>query len=348
MNKQDYLALSTIKGISSSSLNQLLSAAQSNDQNALGLIHTLISEKATPKTLDQMLNWEQSTNHHLITLADTNYPTMLKHIADPPMVLFVKGNIELLKSTYHFAVVGSRRASSQGLKNSFDFSYALAQQGLSIVSGMAYGIDAQAHYAALKANAPTIAVLGTGIDKIYPKRNEKLAIALGHHGLLISEYPLGTPPHAYNFPKRNRIISGMSLGVLIIEASLRSGSLITANLALEQGRDVFAIPGNIHNHQSKGCLSLIKSGAKLVENINDIIEEFDLKMAPKPSKSVNFLTKGLENHLQNLVKCVGNEFTSVHDIMLKSKLLPQQLSCYLVDLELKGIIKSLPGGYMRI
>src|SRR3989338_3291423 len=233
-----------------------------------------ISEDALASTLI----WLQDDNNHVVTLADSAYPQALLNIPDPPLLLYVKGRLDLLNRSA-LAVVGSRNPTPHRIHNPQHFAKSLSDAGLCIISGMAHGIDAAAHRGALRCQGnncgSSIGVVGTGLDKVYPAANRDLAHLLAQQGALISEFPLGTPPLAANFPRRNRIISGMSAGCLVVEASLQSGSLITARLALEQGRDVFAIPGSIHAPQSKGCHALLKQGAKLVETAQDILEELD-------------------------------------------------------------------------
>ena len=218
------------------------------------------------------IDWLQFSDNHLITLADSHYPQKLLEISDPPPVIYAKGDLDCLNSLA-FAIVGSRNASVQGEKNAEAFAQTLSQHGLCIVSGLALGIDAAAHLGALKAGKKTIAVVGTGLDIVYPAKHRDLAHQIAAQGLIISEFPIGTTSLPENFPRRNRIISGLSLGCLVVEANVKSGSLITARFAAEQGREVFAIPGSIHSPMSKGCHALIKQGAKLVDHINDITDE---------------------------------------------------------------------------
>src|SRR5437667_4356296 len=223
------------------------------------------------------LDWAAAPGHDVVTLADEHYPRALLETPDPPPVLYALGRTELLQHPW-LAVVGSRNATAQGEHNAESFAKALSDAGLSIVSGLAIGIDAAAHRGGLAGASSTIAVPGTGIDLVYPKRNAELVAAIAERGLLISEFPLGTAPLANNFPRRNRLISGLAQGCLVVEAALASGSLITARSAADQGREVFAIPGSIHSPLSKGCHLLIKQGAKLVENSNDILEELGAAM----------------------------------------------------------------------
>lgn len=222
---------------------------------------------------DTILRWlEHSAAHHLIALGQESYPWLLQQIPDPPALLFLSGNPQLLHLP-QLAVVGSRKPTANGFNDARCFSRALAELGWGITSGLAEGIDAAAHQGALESGGATIAVLGTGIDRIYPARNQSLFEQIQQQGLLVSEYPLGTPPRGPNFPKRNRIVSGLSVGVLVVEAALKSGSLISARLAAEQDREVFAIPGSIHQPQNKGCHQLIRQGAKLTETVEDIHAE---------------------------------------------------------------------------
>ena len=219
------------------------------------------------------LNWLAQDNNHLITLADEIYPKSLLEISDPPPMLFAKGDLSTLNLP-SIGIVGSRNASTQGERNAENFAQALAESGLCIVSGMALGIDGAAHRGALKADkGRTIAVVGTGLDIVYPSKHRDLAHKIASQGLMLSEFSIGTPSRPENFPQRNRIISGLSLGCLVVEANIQSGSLITAKFAIEQGREVFAIPGSIHSPVSKGCHLLIKQGAKLVDTTQDITDE---------------------------------------------------------------------------
>ena len=238
------------------------------DEDLARKINAGVDVDAIAATLD----WLKKDNAHIVTLADANYPKLLLEISNPPAVLYAIGNLQWLNQP-SIAVVGSRNATPQGEKNAEEFSASLCNSGLCVISGMALGIDGAAHRGALKSNGATIAVVGTGLDIVYPARHRELAHKIVERGLIISEFPFGTPSKAQNFPRRNRLISGLSLGCLVVEANIDSGSLITARLATEQGREVFAIPGSIHSPVTKGCHKLIKQGAKLVENTQDILEE---------------------------------------------------------------------------
>ncbi len=285
--------------------------------------------------------WLDDPQNNIVTLADADYPQALLNIPDPPLLLYVKGRRELLNQPA-LAIVGSRNATTQGLSNAEAFAQAVSVAGLCIVSGMAHGIDAAAHRGGLRGQGSSIGVVGTGLDKIYPAANRELAHQLAQEGALISEFSLGTPPLAANFPRRNRIISGLSLGCLVVEASLQSGSLITARMALEQGREVFAIPGSIHAPQSKGCHHLIKQGAKLVERAQDILEELG-HFAASPSRQVAVP----EEH--PLFAHLGFDPVDMDSLIQRSGLTIEALSAILLQLELEGVVATLPGGlYQRI
>lgn len=298
-----------------------------------------------PAALKSALSWLSQPGNRLLTLADTDYPPQLLQISDPPIVLYVRGRAELLRQPA-IAIVGSRNATAAGLGNSEAFAAALSEAGLCVVSGLAAGIDAAAHRGALRGRASSIAVCGTGLDRVYPARNRALAHQLAEQGALISEFPLGTPPAASNFPRRNRIISALSLGCLVVEANLQSGSLITARQALEQGRDVFAIPGSIHSPLAKGSHWLIKQGAKLVENVRDILDELGLPSAAPATTP----TSGLEasDHAR-LLAAMGYEPIDLESICEASGLTPEVASAMLLALELDGTIGRMPGGlYQRL
>lgn len=293
-------------------------------------------------TLATTLEWLQQTGNQIVTLADADYPRALLNIPDPPLLLYVKGCLALLNQPA-LAVVGSRNATPQGKQNAEAFSQSLSESGLCVVSGMAQGIDAAAHRGALRGRGSSIAVVGTGLDRVYPAAHRELAHQLAEQGVLISEFPLGTPPLPANFPRRNRIISGLSLGCLVVEASLQSGSLITVRLAMEQGREVFAIPGSIHAPQSKGCHALIKQGAKLTESAQDILEELEqvfrgaVDAPPSVQADSDFLTQ------------LGFDPVDLDTLSLRSGLTISELSAMLLTLELEGRVQLLPGNlYQRI
>jgi len=244
--------------------------------------------------LTRTCEWMSMPGNHILTLADIAYPRALLTMPDPPPLLYVKGRAELLQ-TRSVAVVGSRSATPQGIEDARRFAHALSDAGLAVVSGLAFGIDAAAHRGALEGRGSTVAVIGTGADLVYPAQHRPLAHEIAAHGVIVSEWPLGTPARSANFPQRNRLIAGLAGGVLIVEAAMRSGSLITARLANEMGRDVFAIPGSIHAPLSRGCHRMIKQGAKLVETPEEVLEEFGLAPAPTVEKSAGGSRQGVSN-----------------------------------------------------
>ncbi len=297
------------------------------------------------------LNWLEKDNAHLVTFADSTYPNQLLEISNPPAVLYAIGNVHWLNHPA-IAMVGSRSATTQGEKNAEDFAESLCNQGLCVVSGMALGIDGAAHRGALKANGATIAVVGTGLDIVYPAKHRDLAHKIAERGLIISEFPLGTPSKAQNFPRRNRIISGLSLGCLVVEANIDSGSLITARLATEQGREVFAIPGSIHSPVTKGCHLLIMQGAKLVENTQDVLEELKIT---RPNVSPLGLTGEADNNAPISLEAnavlgfMGFDPVGFETLLGISGLTAEMLSSMLMMLELEGKITSAAGGkYQRL
>jgi len=280
----------------------------------------------------------------LLTLHDERYPRILKTIYNPPPFLYVKGKIQN-EDRSALAVVGSRNASSYGKSITRQLARSLTRRGFTIVSGLARGIDTAAHKGALEAGGRTLAVLGSGIDVIYPWENKTLAKAIIENGALISEFPLGTQPEATNFPSRNRIISGIALGTVIIEASVRSGSLITASLALEQGREVFAVPGNVDSPWSKGTNRLIKEGAKLVTDPEDIVEEIrpqcDLSGEPENEKTAE--AKKLSPETKKILDLMETNPVHIDTLIKKSGFPSGKISGLLLDLELKGFVSQLSG-----
>ncbi|MCD6500901.1 DNA-processing protein DprA [bacterium] len=273
-----------------------------------------------------------------LKIGDKNYPDLLKKIPDPPKILYIRG--ELAKNEPCFSIVGTRKCSDYGKELAFSIAQDLAETGITVVSGMARGIDTMAHKGALESGGRTIAVLGTGIDErsIYPQENLKLAKKiLKNGGCLISEYPPGTPGIKWNFPERNRIISGISLGVLVVEAKFGSGALITANWAKEQRRKIFAVPGPVHSKNSQGPHSLIKKGAKLVENANDILEELNLPKAERKKLKGGSLEENL------ILKVLKEGSLHIDKIIEKTKLSPQIVSANLSLMEIEGKVKNLGG-----
>lgn len=288
-------------------------------------------------SVERALHWSSQPGHHIVTLADARYPRLLLEIPDPPPLLYAKGNVELLGRPA-LAVVGSRNGTAQGLRNAEAFSRTFSEGGLTIVSGLALGIDAAAHRGGLAGAGSTIAVLGTGIDVVYPKSNAALFSEIAGRGLLLSEYPLGTPSIAHNFPRRNRLISGLARGCLVIEAALGSGSLITARLAADQGREVFAIPGSIHSPLSKGCHSLIKQGAKLVDAAEDVLSEFGTwSHASTAAQQDCDADTGLLAHM-------GFDPVDIDALCARANLPAESIAAELLRLELDGLVATLPGG----
>ncbi len=334
----------TPEGIFSARLNQLSEIV--NDE-----IAQKISKGVAVDAIASMIKWLEKENAHLITLADSTYPQRLLEVSNPPALLFAIGNLHWLNHPT-IAMVGSRSATPQGEKNAEDFAKSLCEQGLCVASGMALGIDGAAHRGALKANGATIAVVGTGLDIVYPARHRDLAHKIAERGLILSELPLGTPPKAQNFPRRNRLISGLSLGCLVVEANIESGSLITARLAAEQGREIFAIPGSIHSPVTKGCHQLIKQGAKLVESVQDILEEINWVKIAKSLSSVSPngpLADLTPNALQanTVLDLMGFDVISFEQLRTSTGLTTESLSSMLMLLELENEIKSLAGGHYQ-
>jgi len=349
-----WLALSLVRGLGGEGARRLLQEFGSPEavlaapaSTLSGYVKADVAAAITRGIADDLLapalSWLEEDLNQLITLGDSDYPQALLNIADPPLLLYVKGRLDLLNATA-LAIVGSRNATPQGNSNAEEFSKSLSDAGLCIISGMAHGIDAAAHRGALRGMSSSIAVVGTGLDKVYPAANRDLAHSLAAQGALISEFPLGTPPVATNFPRRNRIISGMSIGCLVVEASLQSGSLITARLAMEQGRDVFAIPGSIHSPQSKGCHALIKQGAKLAETAQDILEELP---GVRRIDTGTPQTPGSQNQDFDLLERIGFDPVSMDGLCARSGLTVSQLSAMLLTLELEGRITALPGGLFQ-
>jgi len=293
-------------------------------------------------------DWLQDPDHHQLRLGEDAFPELLAQIPGPPSLLYVIGDPELLHLPA-LAIVGSRNPTSAGKHNAFEFARHLGSAGFCIVSGLAQGIDEQAHRGALAAGTPTIAFLGHGIDRVYPACNLELAHEIASRGALVSEFPLGTPPHKSLFPQRNRLISGSSFGTLVVEAARRSGSLITARLAAEQGREVFAIPGSIHNPLSRGCHKLIQQGAKLVETADDIVAELGplarhVMQSAEESKELESSTVTGDDEYTGLLKFLGHDPSSADELVGRSGLTIDQVSSMLLILELEGKVEKLSGG----
>jgi DNA processing protein len=358
-DQEPWLALSLVPEVGGHTLRKLLLAFGTPDavlgQNCRELERIISASQAARLTaaspgqaIAAAIAWLSHDTHHLVTLADSDYPRLLLEISDPPPVLYLAGDRRLLAAVA-LAVVGSRTPTAQGLDNAQAFARALSDAGITIVSGLAEGIDAAAHRGALAGKSSSIAVVGTGLDRVYPARNRDLAAAIRENGALISEFALGTGAHPGNFPRRNRIISGLARGCLIVEAALKSGSLITARCALEQGRDVFAIPGSIHSPLTKGCHALIKQGAKLVESAADILEELGepgVASAISPCEAA----ANADDHPEaaRLLPHVGYDPVDVDALSSRSGLPAQAVTAGLLFLELAGRVAVLPGGlYQR-
>ena len=365
-----WLRLGLISGVGDSTIRKLLGAfglpeqvfAASRTEVAAVVGETqaervrgAVGNREVADAVEHALRWLEAPGNHVVTLADPDYPRDLLDAADPPPLLYLKGRRELL-GWHAIAIVGSRNATAQGIANAESFAAALSQAGLCVVSGLALGIDAAAHRGAMRQDpgaggasgaqtgpGSTIAVIGTGADIVYPARNRDLAHAIAERGLIVSEFPLGTPATAANFPRRNRIISGLSKGVLVIEAALRSGSLITARLAGEQGRDVFALPGSIHSPLAKGCHQLIKQGAKLVDAVDDILDELGIG-SPTGAAGSPAADAPARNAL---IEALGHDPISIDALGERTGIASHVLSAQLLELELAGQIAQLPGGLVQ-
>jgi len=338
---------------STSALQQVVTALQAQALAQVPLGWADLSQE----TWHWLHTQEPQIGRTVVTLGDADYPSALLNIPDPPLMLYALGQTHALQSLrmeQSLAMVGSRNPTHQGADNAREFARSLTASGLTVVSGLALGIDGAAHEGALQgANAavlPTMAVVGTGLDRVYPKQHRDLAHRIAEKGLLLSEYPLGTPPLAAHFPRRNRLISGLSQATLVVEAALQSGSLITAKQALEQGRDVMAIPGSIHSAQSKGCHWLIKQGAKLVESAQDILEEM------QPPDALGPLALQLDKPQDEpmgaepedpLLHALGHDPVSLDALQARSGWSTAQLQAQLLELELMGRVGRLPGGLFQ-
>jgi len=355
-NREALILLNMVEGLSPPKAKELLSKLdEPKDVFSLKAkeLKTIFGENIGEKVFSKRNSSEFLTELKLIekekidilAILDREYPSLLTEIYDPPLLLYLKGRKECL-SKKCLAIVGSRRASFYGLSSAEKFAYSLAYLGLVVVSGLARGIDTSAHKGALSAGGETVGVLGSGLLNIYPKENTSLASQIIERGCLISEFPLTKPPFRENFPRRNRVISGLSLGVLVVEATQRSGALITANFALEQGREIFALPGSYNSPQSKGVHSLIKQGAKLVDCVEDILEELNIELGSSHQSlktSLNLSEK--ENRVFNLI---DKGVKDIETLSQQSQLERSSLYQVLLSLTIKGLIKELPGKvYMK-
>ena len=343
-------------------LRQVVSAAQAQALTAEPPDWTLVC--------DQVHDWlSAGPNRQLITLADTTYPRELLETADPPLLLYLLGDAQLLAHPRKVAVVGSRNPTPQGVLNAREMSRALAAAGVCVVSGLALGVDGAAHEGALDAGGGTIAVVGTGLDRVYPSRHRELAHRIAASGLVVSEFRLGTSPVSSNFPKRNRIIAGLSQGTLVVEAALASGSLITARLAADMGREVFAIPGSIHATQAKGCHALIRQGAKLVESAQDVLEDLRFSVAltalgrkdsdpfsdaahseasmSSPIDANSAIAKHESPAAQGLLDALGFDIQGLDQLQARTGLPTPVLQTLLLELELDGHVARMPGGQFQ-
>nr|MDP2191112.1 DNA-processing protein DprA [Rhodoferax sp.] len=392
-----WLRLTLTPGVGNETARKLLAAfglpAAVFGQSAAALLQVVNPAQATAlraeplelaALLERTWTWLQeagqdSAQRHIMVLGDADYPASLLTIDDPPLMLYLLGagifssntslttanktqtatNLIANSLTQSIAVVGSRNPTPQGAANARHFSKALGQAGLTVVSGLALGVDGAAHEGALDSIVPgskklaTVAVVGTGLDRVYPKSHLELAHRIAQNGLLISEYPLGTPPLAANFPKRNRIIAGLAQGTLVIEAALQSGSLITARLSAEQGKDVFAIPGSIHSPLARGCHALIKQGAKLVESAQDVLEEMKLDggpawaIDPVAADDPGERAEGLFETEHALLDDLGFDPVGLDALQARSGMDTAHLQAQLMALELDGLVARLPGGLFQ-
>jgi DNA processing protein len=297
----------------------------------------------TQTAVERSLEWAELPGCRVIPLSDPEYPRLLYEIPDPPTLLFARGVVELANRPA-LAVVGSRNATPQGMSNAERFAKAFSASGITVVSGLALGIDAAAHRGGLAGEGSTIAVLGTGVDVVYPARNATLAVEIAERGLLLSEFALGTQPIAHHFPRRNRLISGLGRGVVVVEAAVASGSLITARTALEQGREVFAIPGSIHSPLARGCHALIKSGAKLVDSVEDVLSELGGWQHASTLQELPTLRAAEPGLLAQM----GFDPVDLDALCARAGMPADKVSAQLLRLELDGRVVALPGGrYQR-
>jgi len=366
MDYEAWLLLNHVPGLGAISYHKLLQHfseprtalnARGEELKQLGLNQAVISalQSIDPDIIASDLAWLSQEHHHLISFNDVRYPALLKQIADPPPLLYVRGDPDFLLQP-QLAMVGSRNPTASGERTARDFARYLADAGITITSGLASGIDGACHEGALKGLAGTIALVAHGLDKVYPASHHKLAAEIAQHGAIVSEMPIGTEPQRGLFPRRNRIISGLSLGTLVVEAALRSGSLITARHAMEQGREVFAIPGSIHNPLARGCHSLIRQGAKLVETADDILEELAPHLGqsqpaarPDTEQAKTSLRQAeLDPDHQKLLKCLDFEPRPIDTIVDCSGFSAAEVASMLLILELEGSIVCKNGHYARV
>lgn len=355
MNKfslQDYLTLLLCPSLGPKTLSKWLAAHVHAIESRHDLDYTLLNEShqayfaAPPHALINRYMVEIDAKQiQWVGLFDEAYPTRLKEISAPPLILFYFGDVSLLQAP-QLAIVGTRNPTVSGKETAYEFAFRCAEAGLTITSGLALGVDTSAHQGALAAKCKTVAVLGTGVDVIYPKRNQSLYRDIIGAGLVVSEFLPGTVPKPEHFPRRNRIVSGLSLGTLVVEAEIKSGSLITARYALEQNREVFAVPGSIRNSMAQGCHYLIKQGAKLCENAEDILSEFALFYENRLYINVEPTKKIVE--ACPVLNCLGYEATSIDALQLRTQWPIEELTARLLDLELEDKVAKVAEGYMKV
>ncbi|XYI34117.1 DNA-processing protein DprA [Cupriavidus oxalaticus] len=298
---------------------------------------------------ERTLRWLDTPGNHLVTLADDAYPRRLFDLADPPPLLYIQGDPAMLARPA-VAIVGARSATAQGTRDALTFGRGLSESGLTVVSGLALGIDAAAHAGGLRGCGGTVAVTGTGADRVYPAENHSLAREVAQRGAIVTEFPLGMRGLAANFPRRNRIIAALARGVLVVEAAARSGSLITARLAAELGREVFAIPGSIHAPLSRGCHLLIGQGAKLVESVGDVLDELGVPAPPRPAAAPDPDGTGkipLSEPADTLLPALGYDPVTLDALCERSGQPPETVAARLLELELAGVAERLPGNLFR-
>lgn len=366
MDTEAWLLLNRVPGVGTATYHTLLThfghprralEARGAELREAGLSQSVITElQSVNKTsIASDLDWLAQDSHHLISFDDTRYPPLLKHISDPPPLLYLRGDPDYLTQP-QLAMVGSRNPTASGRRTATEFARHLADAGITITSGLALGIDAACHEGAIQGLAGTIALVAHGLDRVYPASHYQLAEQITAHGAIVSEMPIGTEPQRGLFPRRNRIISGLSLGTLVVEAALRSGSLITARHAMEQGREVFAIPGSIHNPLAKGCHRLIRQGAKLVETADDILEELAphldqteavLRSNTSHQRSIEKQAELDPDH-QKLLKCLDYEPRPIDAIVDCSGFSAAEVASMLLILELEGSIVCDGGLYTRV